>query len=84
MTVTDQLYTARGVQGVAMQQKWIDYLSLELDNLKSLLYLDNFTYQDFGIVEYVKRVLFTIDNYPEFMSESEAFAVTYIPWTTFT
>ena len=62
MTVTDQFYTARGVQGVAMEKKWIDYFGIELENLKSLLLLDNLTYQDYGFVEYVKRILFTYDG----------------------
>lgn len=48
LTVTDQFYTARGVQSVAMQKNWIDYFGIEPENLKSLMLLDNLTFQDYG------------------------------------
>lgn len=82
MGVTDQLYTARGVQGTAMTQKWFDYYCFQFENLLSQLYLLNASYRSWGNHEFAKRILFVLESDPEFVHRSDV-SYLYVPLATY-
>ena len=63
-------------------------MHVQLDNIKSGIFLQNVAFFAWGSREYAKRILFTLDGVPEFIEESREesynFGYEYIPLPTYT
>lgn len=74
------LYTARGVQGMGLQQKDVEDLNLDQSSYESTFLFEDYR-QVYGNRVYVERMLWNLAETPDFVkqaSDYEDFAVNYI------
>lgn len=78
MTVTEQLYAARGVQGVGTSKKNTDQMISDLSDYKQTLLMKN---KNFGAYDayYQKRVLWAYEHPPSFGDSHKHSAFVSIP-----